>query len=384
MSYVLCTMFLNFGLKNRGLNSKLRGMSLSDPRVKNQAQILVDYSIKVKEGDNVVVLSEFVAKPLVLEIYKFLLKRGANEVKLHFSDYEFAEVYYKNASMKQIKSFPQLEMDETKKMDCYIRIGSPSNTRGLTNVDTKKISERAKVTRPILNWRVDKTRWVVTKFPTNAQAQEADMSLSEYENFVFSAINGVDWPKKRLEQEKLRKLVDKTSEVHIVGFGTDLRLNIKGRRAVNAGGEYNMPDGEVFTSVIENGVSGFITYSYPALYYGKEFHNVYLEFKKGRVVKAKAEKGEGDLIKILDTDSGARRIGELGIGNNYKITRFTKDILFDEKIGGSIHLALGRGYKENLSKNESAIHWDMIKDLRQGGDLWFDDKLVQKNGKWVF
>jgi aminopeptidase len=358
-------------------------MALSDPRIKKQAKILVDYSLKVKQGEKVVVNAEFTAKPLVLEIYKLLITRGANEVKLQFSDYEFTEAFYKLATDLQLKHFPQTEMDETKAMDCYIRIGSPTNTRGLSGVDTDRVSQRAKVTRPILNWRVDKTRWVVTKFPTDAQAQEADMSLSEYEDFVFKAINGVDWQKKYREQEKLRKRVDSTKKVHIVGEDTDLRLGISGRKAENAGGKYNMPDGEVFTSVVENQANGFITYTYPALYLGREYNDIRIEFKGGKVVKATSSKGEKDLQKILNCDPGARRIGELGLGNNYNITRFTKDILFDEKIGGSIHLALGRGYKETGSLNESAIHWDMIKDLRRGGQIFFDDKLVQKNGKWL-
>jgi aminopeptidase len=144
-----------------------------------------------------------------------------------------------------------------------------------------------------------------------------------------------------------------------------------------------MPDGEVFTSVVENKADGFITYTYPALYMGREFHKVRLEFKKGKVVRATADKNEPDLNKILDMDKGSRFLGELGIGNNFRIAKFTKDILFDEKIGGSIHLALGKGYKETDSKNESGLHWDMIKDLRLGGELWFDDKVVQKNGKWL-
>ncbi len=359
-------------------------MSLIDPRVSRQAKILVEHSLKFKKGENIVIFSEFPARPLVLEIYRLLIKKGASEVRVYFSDYEFSEVYFKNASDSQIKFFPQLEMDEMKKMDCYMRIGSSINTRGLTGVDAKKISERTKVIRPILDYRVEKTRWVVTRFPTDAQAQEADMSLSDYERFVFNAINNVDWKKKFKEQEKLRKLVDATESVHITGPECDLTLSIKGRKAVNAGGENNMPDGEVFTSVVENAAGGFITYSFPALYLGREYHKIRLEFKRGRAVRATAEKGEADLNKILDMDAGARRIGELGLGNNYQITRFTKDILFDEKIGGTIHLALGKGYKETLSKNVSALHWDMIKDLREGGELWFDDKLVQKNGKWVF
>jgi aminopeptidase len=214
-------------------------------------------------------------------------------------------------------------------MDCYIRIAAPTNTRGLSSTDADKIQKRAKVIRLIQDYRVENTRWVVTRFPTNSQAQEADMSLSDYSDFIFNAVINIDWKKKFDEQEKLRKLIDKTSEVHILGPQTDLLLNIKGRKAENGGGTYNMPDGEVFTSVVENKVNGFITYTYPALYQGREFHNVRLEFKMGKVIKATAEKNEKDLNKILDTDPGARRIGELGIGTNFQITKFTKDILFD-------------------------------------------------------
>lgn len=368
-------------------------MALSDPRIKKQAKILVDYSLKVKANDRVLILSDLVGYPLVREIYRLLVRQGSSQIRLHFDSYELDEIFFKEAKEKQLLTFPKIAMDEIKQIDCWIGIRCDTNTRGLTGIEPFKISKRAKVIRPITDWRVDKTRWVITNFPVDSQAQEADMSLADYEDFVFSAITAVDWEKKYKEQEKLRKRVDETKEVHIVGEGTDLKLGIAGRKAENAGGKYNMPDGEVFTSVVESQANGIISFSYPALYLGREYSDVRLEFKNGRVVKVTASKGEKDLQKILNTDPGARIIGELGLGNNYKITRFTKDILFDEKIGGSIHLALGRGYKETLSKNESAIHWDMIKDLRrpasanassrQGGEIWFDDKLVQKNGKWL-
>jgi len=358
-------------------------MSLVDPRVTKQAEILVNYSLKVKRGENVVVYADFAAKALVLEIYILLIKAGANEIKLHFTSYEFEEIYYKNATDKQLKHYPKLDDYETRNVDCYIRIGSSINTRGLSGVDAKNISVRAKVIRPITDYRVENTRWVVTRFPTEAQAQEADMSLGDYSEFVFKAINNINWKKKFKEQQKLADLVSRTCEVHIIGPSTDLKLGKKGRLAINAGGENNMPDGEVFTSVVEFQANGYITYTYPALYMGREFHNVKLEFKNGLVIKATADKGENDLNKILDMDKGARRIGELGIGNNFQISKFTKDILFDEKIGGSIHLALGKGYKDTGSKNESGLHWDMIKDLRAGGEMRWDDKLVQRNGRWL-
>lgn len=367
-------------------------MSLTDPRVVKHARILVNYSTKVRKGDKALIVADWLARPLVLEVYKELLKAGAVEVLVHFdvdeqiasrAYNEFSEAYLKLAKPYQRKYFPRIADEIVKNVDCWYRLYATSNTRGFSNIDSNVVSARSKVIRPIIDYRVLKTRWVLTNFPTEPQAQEAEMSLSEYEDFMFKAINDVDWEKKRKEQEKLREVINRTSEVHIVGPQTDLRLNIKGRKAVNAAGENNMPDGEVFTSVVENKANGFITYTYPAVYMGKEFHNVRLEFKDGKVVKAAAEKREDDLNKIIDVDSGGRFIGELGIGNNFQISRFTKDILFDEKIGGSVHLALGKGYEECLSKNKSALHWDMIKDLRVGGSLYFDNKLVQKDGKWM-
>lgn len=377
-------------------------MALIDPRVSKLAKILVNYSTYAKKGERALIVADWLARPLALEVYKELLKAGVVEILVHFevdeqiasrSYNEFSEAYLKLAKPYQLKAYPKLSDQITQGIDLWYRLYALANTRGFTNIDSKKIGERSKLIRPILNHRVEKTRWVLTRLPTESQAQEADMSLAEYEDFVFSAVNEVDWPRVHRQQEDLRKRIDATSEVHILGEGTDLRLNIKGRRAENGDGRFNIPDGEVFTSVVENGADGFITYTYPALYMGKEFNKVRLEFKKGKVVKATADKGETDLNKILDMDSGSRIIGELGIGNNFKITKFTKDILFDEKIGGSIHIALGSGYKTTGSKNESALHWDMIKDLRgpaydessarQGGELWFDDMLVQKNGKWL-
>lgn len=359
-------------------------MSLIDPRVTRQAEVIVNNSVKVKKGDRVAVHADFEARPLALAIYKLLISKGACEVRVHFTDSEFSEAFLKNASKEQLSTLPQIAMDEIKKIDCFIAISGGTNTRAFTNISAEKMAMRAKTVRPITDYRVENTRWVITRFPTNSSAQEADMSLSDYEDFVFGAVNNVDWVKKFKEQEKLRKLVDKTAEVRIVGEDTDLSMSIKGRVAVNAGGEYNMPDGEVFTAPIEKSVNGFIRFTFPALYMGKEFNDIKLEFKNGKVVKATAEKGEVELNKILDMDEGSRFVGELGLGNNYAIKKFTKDILFDEKIGGTVHIALGKGYKENGSKNESALHWDMIKDLRVGGEIWFDGKLVQKNGKWLF
>ncbi|MFV1917045.1 MAG: aminopeptidase, partial [Patescibacteria group bacterium] len=216
-------------------------MALIDPRIKKQAQVLVEYSLNVKKGENVLIVSDFVGRPLVTELYRLLIRRGAGEIKLHFDSSELHEIYYKNSTPAQRKLFPQISYDEVKKIDCWIGIICTTNTRGLTGVDASIISQQAKIVKSITDWRVEKTRWVLTEFPSSAKAQEADMSFSDYEDFVFSAINKVNWEKKFKEQEKLRKLVDRVKEVHIVGTGTDLRLGIAGRKAENAGGTYNMP-----------------------------------------------------------------------------------------------------------------------------------------------
>ncbi len=353
-----------------------------DPRISKQADILVNYSLKVKKGEKILIQSDFFSKPLVLELYKKLIKKGASEVRVNFGSVDFQEIFFKYSSSSQRKSFSKISMYEIKNVDCWIGILSPENTRALSSIDPKLISERVLVTKKVSDWRVEKTRWVISIFPTHSLAQEANMSLNEYEDFVFSSINDVVWGLLKEKQTKIKKLLDKTKLVKIVNRDTNLTFSIEGRKAESCSGEFNMPDGEVFTSVVENSVNGFITFSYPAIYLGREFENVRLEFKNGKVIKATSSKNEKDLNKILDTDRGARFVGEFGIGTNYKIKKFTKEILFDEKIGGTIHLALGKGFKETLSKNNSSIHWDMICDLRSGGALSFDDKLVQLGGKW--
>ena len=354
----------------------------TDPRITKQAETIVEHSVKAKKSDNVTIVSEYEGKPLVKEIYRLLVQKGISSIKWDLVDEDLDIIYYKYSSKGQRQVFPKVSYYSIKNCDCFIRIFAPSNLKAMSQIDPTKISERIKTLKLINDWRVNKTKWVISVFPTNSLAQEAGMSLSDYEDFVFSSINDVYWDSLKEKQAKIKKLLDKTKLVKIVNKDTNLTFNIEGRKAESCLGQFNMPDGEVFTSVKENSVNGFITFSFPAIYLGREFEKVRLEFKNGKVVKATSSKNEIDLNKILDTDRGARYIGEFGIGTNIKIQKFTKEILFDEKIGGTIHLALGKGYKETLSKNISSIHWDMICDLRTGGALSFDDKLVQLGGKW--
>jgi aminopeptidase len=232
-------------------------------------------------------------------------------------------------------------------------------------------------------------RWTLTLFPTQAHAQEAEMSLSEYEDFVYAACmpDAVDpvgyWQKVSARQKKIIEWLKGRQQVRVLGPETDLRLSIAGRSFINCDCKENVPDGEIFTGPVENSLEGQVYFSYPTIFGGRQVTGVRLWFEQGKVVKATADKNEDFLLKTLDTDAGSRHVGEFAIGTNEGIQRFTGEILFDEKIGGSFHMALGQGYPESGSQNQSGLHWDMICDLRSGGEIWVDDELLYKNGKFV-
>lgn len=358
------------------------GGSMADPRVSKLASILVNHSIAVKKGDVVMISSSSeLAKPLVLEVYKEVMKAGGNPLtSIAFE--ETANLFYSMATDAQIDNFPKIRMFEAKNIDCIVNIRASVNKKSLSNIDPKRISARSKVLRPISEEIVNNKRWILCNYPTNGLAQEADMSLEEYEDFLYGATN-VDWNKVKQKEMKLKNALDKANEVRIVGKDTDLKMSIRGRKAIPCYGERNMPDGEVFLSPVEDSAEGYIYYEMPAIYQGREVLGIRLKFSKGKVVDASADKNEEFLITMLDTDKGARFLGELGVGVNYGIQKFSKDILFDEKIGGTVHLAVGRSYEEAGGKNISAVHWDMIKDLRQGGALYLDGKAIQKNGRFL-
>ncbi len=351
-----------------------------DPRHVKTAHILVDYSTKVKKGERVRINTDPLSAPLAKEIYKLCIQRGAHPT-VNCVLPGFTYDYYKYASDEQLRKFPDIAMYEAKNTQVWISIGGDHNTRELSNVDHKKIALRRRTTNPLSEQIIGHTRWVGFDYPSNALAQDAGMSLEEYENFVYGAVL-LDWKKWSQRMKKLRDAMNKTHTVRIVTPDTDLRMSIKGRNAVIGDGSCNMPDGEVFTAPIVESVEGFITFDYPAIYNGNEVEGVRIEFRKGKAVNETATKNGKFLTAMLNTDKGARYLGELGIGANYNIQKFTKNILFDEKIGGSVHIAFGSAYKECKGTNKSALHWDMIKDLRKGGELYFDGKLVQKNGKF--
>lgn len=354
-----------------------------DPRIKKLAKVLVDYSVFVKKGEHVIISADTNAQDLVKEIYKLVLKKGAYP-SLHIDLPGLTYFYYKNATMEQLKKFPKIRWYEVQHTKKYIGIGSPENTRELTNIDPKRIALRDRVVDKIRDYIVNakpKIHRVTTAFPTNALAQDAEMSLEEYEDFFFNACL-LDWNKLGKKIKKIRDVFNKGKVLRIIGEDTDLTLKLHPKSFVAADGCENMPDGEVFGAPQKFSANGHIKFTYPAIHSGVEVTNIYCEFKKGKCIKATAEKNQNFLIKMLNTDKGSRYLGEIGLGMNPNITRFTKSLLFDEKIGGTIHLAFGMAYKECGATNKSALHWDIVKDLKKGGKIILDDKIVQQNGKW--
>lgn len=352
-----------------------------DERVKRLADILVNYSISVKKGQTVKIGFGIDAKDLALECYRLIIMKGclarADAIVPGFS-----YTFFRHATEEQLKVFPKMAMFEAKNIDGVISIGADYNTREFSNIDHRKVALRSKVVDPISKVVLKKDNWVGCEYPTHSLAQDAEMSLEEFEDFVFNACLQ-DWSAFEKKQAPVKKVLDRGRKVRIIGEGTDLTFSIAGRKAISSCGKRNMPDGEVFMAPVETTTQGHITYTYPTVRGGVEVDGIRLEFKNGRVVNAAAKKNEAYLKAMIDTDKGARMLGEFGIGTNYSIAKFIKQILFDEKIGGTVHLALGMAYKEGGGKNESALHWDMIKDLRSGGEIWVDDFLLQKNGKFT-
>ena len=352
-----------------------------DPRIKKVAEILVDYSTSVKKGEYVQILTDPAARELAVEVYKQVILKGAYP-KIHISFPGTSYLYYKHASEEQLAHFPDVAMDELKKTRAFIYIGAPENSRELTNIDPKRISLRQKTMQPYQAYRVKNTKWVIFYYPTPSMAQDAGMSTEEFEDFVYKA-SIQDWKAESRRQEKLKAVIDKGKAVRIVGKDTDITFSIEGRKGLKCDGKYNMPDGEVFTGPVEDSTNGRIAFSFPSIYAGQEVDGIKLEFKDGKVVKASATKNEALLQQLLKTDDGSMILGEFGIGVNNFIQKHVKNILFDEKIGGTIHLALGSGYPESGSKNNSGIHWDIVKDLRPGGAVYVDGKIIQKDGKFI-
>ncbi|HEU4480745.1 MAG TPA: aminopeptidase, partial [Actinomycetota bacterium] len=355
--------------------------------------ILIDYSTKVKEGDLVAIGGTYLCEPLMLALYERCLQRGAHP-KLKPSLPAAEPLFYRLATDDQLEYIWEPDRWFNDNIDVNISIIGDLNTRQLSKVDPARQVVAAKARKPLIDnffrrAAAGEVRWLVTLFPTEAVAMEAQMSLAEYEDFYYQAclIDESDpvaeWRKVAERHQRMIEWMEGRNEVHITGEGTDLYLEVGGRVWLPADGGENFPDGEIFTGPQETKTRGHITFSYPAIYGGVAVEGARLEFEGGRVVDARADRNEDYLVKTLDTDPGARVLGEIGIGTNYGITDFTGEILLDEKIGGTVHLAVGASYPESGGTNESAIHWDMVCDLRRGGSITVDGDPLMEDGKLV-
>jgi aminopeptidase len=364
-----------------------------DPRVSNLARILVGYSVEVAEGETCLIEGSAAGEPLIAAVYEEVLRAGAHPV-VAMSFEGQAATYLRHASGAQLEWLSPLSRWAAHEADCRIAIGADTNTRELSGIPPERQAQRRKATRELLEATMKRSaegshRWVYTLFPTNAYASDAEMSLAEFEDFYFHACLADDhdpltaWQRASAECKRLAGWIEGRREVHVVADGTDIRLGIEGRRFIPCVGDRNMPDGEFFTGPIEDSVDGVVSFHLPAMIGGREVSGVRLRFEAGRVVDASAERGEPFLIESLDSDEGARRLGELGIGTNYGIDRGTRDVLLDEKIGGTVHMALGASYPETGGSNESSIHYDMVCDLRRGGRIEVDGEVLQEDGKFV-
>ena len=352
-----------------------------DPRIKEHARILVEYSTKVQAGEMVYIICDLDAHPLAVEVVKKCAERGAATLTIMDSS-ELSRGYMDAATNATLDLFPQHQMDAIKASDVLFRFRSPSNTRTFAGVDPKRLMRRQKTTNPISE-EVLKKRWCLTLHPNQALAQEAKMSLTDYQDFVYGATL-LDWEKEAKLMRKLRDKLQEHSTIRFVGKETDLKASTKGRLWVSSEGTHNMPSGEVFTSPVEKTVEGHIYFDIPFLYAGTEVEGVRLEFKNGKVINHSAEKGQDALDAALNVDDGARYLGEMAIGTNRGIQQYTLNMLFDEKIGDTIHCALGNAYSECKGTNQSAVHVDIIKNMKDDGKILAGDFIIYDKGKYFW
>jgi aminopeptidase len=367
---------------------------MADPRVAKLADLIVNYSLELKAGQIVRLDGGTVAAPFVRELYREALRAGAfprTRVEVEGIDV----IAVGEASDEQLSFVSEIDRFEIDHVDAIVTIWGDRNTRALSQADPQRVSMKIASRRKLTNrlWeRIDegKAKWVGTRFPTEAHAQDAEMALAEYEDFVYSAchVQGDEdpvahWREVSVGLNSRAGELNTFSEFRVVGPDTDLRFNVAGREWLAADGRLNMPDGEIFTSPVETATEGEIRFSFPAIFQGRGVEDVRLRFEGGRVVQAEAGNGDDFLQSLLDMDDGARILGEVAFGLNYEIDRFTRDILFDEKIGGTLHFALGSSFKKLGGRNESGLHWDMICDLRADGEVYADGELVWKAGRFL-
>jgi aminopeptidase len=366
---------------------------MPDPRLDKLARVLVRYSIGVRKNDWVRIQGSHLAADLMRACLREVLAAGGHPT-LRVGIDGAAEITYKCASDAQLRFIPPSQGLETERLDAFISFWGGANTRELTGVDPKRMALAQAAQKPLFDKMLKRIatgslRWVGTQFPTHSAAQDAEMSLAEYEDFVFKAglLHKPDpvaeWKQVSKRQSRLVRLLGKLRTIRLEGPDTDLSFSVAGRKWINCDGHENFPDGEVFTGPVENSAEGRIRYSFPAVHGGREVTGIRLAFRRGRVVEAKADKGEDFLRAMLATDKGARYVGELAFGTNYGITRFTRNTLFDEKIGGTMHIALGASLPESGGRNKSALHWDMVCDTRKGFTIYGDGRPIHRNGRFL-
>lgn len=367
---------------------------LADPRVERLAKILVDHSAQIKPGDRVAIEATTAAEPLVRALYAAILERGGHPyLLLELTDQD--EILFAVAKNEQLDATPPFRKLAYDQFESRIRIHSATNPRALSGVDPARQRRRQKSLAPIMEAQMrrgaDRSfKWVTTLFPTEGFATEAGMSFRNYEDFVYRACHADEadpvafWKKMETKQRKIIDRIQGHNQVILRGPNVDLTLSIKGRKFLNGAGANNMPDGEIYTGPVEDSVNGWVRFSYPAIYNGVMVEGVELTFTNGRVAKAKADKNQPFLLEMCESDPGARYLGEFAIGTNYEIDHFSRNILFDEKLGGTFHMALGSGYPETGSKNKSMIHWDMICGMQDDSEIVVDGEVIYKNGKFTF
>jgi len=372
---------------------------LADIRVQKFAKVLVEHCVEVVPGDRILLEGTTAAEPLLRELFIQIMEKGGHPHMMvalpglmPIIQEDMYLTYASDTQLDFIPTFYKLAYDQ---FEGRVRIQSSTNTKGSNNIDPAKAQRRSKAISPITEAQFrrgpDRSfKWVTTLYPTEAYAQDANMSLKEYEDFVFGAVHTNEddptafWNSVKEKQQSAVDYMKGKKQVILRGPNVDLTLSVKGRTFINSFGTYNMPDGEIYTGPVEDSVNGWVKFTYPANYQGTTVEGAELTFSNGRVTTAKADRNQEYLLSTLDTDTGSHYLGEFAIGTNFDIQKFTGNILFDEKIGGSFHMALGAGYPETGSKNKSSIHWDMICDMRTDSEILVDGELFYKNGQFVF
>lgn len=368
---------------------------MTDIRAYKFAQILVDHSTRVKPGDKVAITSSMAAEPALNALLELILERGAYpHFLLDLPNQK--ELILKHASDELLEFAPLFHRTAFEEFDVLIKLHAEYNTRALSQVPSERAAHYQKMISKLIRSQMRRgaegsLRWMSTQYPTQAYAMEAEMGFEEYQDFFFRACHAdpdtpdpvAYWQNVEREQQRLIDVLAGHDKVSVHGPNVDLKLSIKGRKFVNACGRNNLPDGEIYTGPVEKSVSGWVRFTYPAVYQSRVVEDIELKFEDGRVTQASASKNQAFLHQMLDMDAGARYLGEFAIGMNFGIDRFTRSILLDEKIGGSFHMAVGAGYPETGSTNKSAIHWDMICDLRKDSEIAVDGEVFYRNGAFT-